>query len=74
MRTVTIAQFAKNLGVHRQTLHRMRKNGELPPTIATTRRIVRWLESDVELWFELDCCSTAKFIALKQTKKKFSRK
>lgn len=71
---MTIAQFASQLGVSRMTLSRMRKAGELPPTIPTNRRFVRWLDSDVELWFALSCPSTKEFEALKRTKRKFARK
>ena len=71
---MTITQFADRLGVSRMTLSRMRKSFELPPTIPTSRRFVRWLDSDVDLWFELGCPSTTEFEALKRTKRKFARK
>ena len=71
---MTIKEFAAELGVSRMTVHRMRKNGELPPTIPTTRRFVRWRESDIELWFDLGCPSACDFDELKHTKQKFARR
>lgn len=70
---MTIAELADRLGVSRATVHRMRTAGELPPTLKTTRRIVRWMASDVELWIDLECPRTDQFVALKRTRRKFSR-
>ena len=72
--TITPKQLAASLRVSRSTLHRMRIAGELPPVIPTSRRIVRWLESDVALWLELSCPSTADFANLKRDKQRFARK
>ena len=71
-KTISAVDFASWLGVSRMTIHRMRTAGELPPTIPTTRRFVRWLVRDVELWLSLGCPRQAEFSALKRTKQMFS--
>lgn len=70
-KSINSAGLADWIGVSRMTIHRMRQAKELPPTIATTRRFVRWLASDVELWLSLDCPRQAEFRALKRTKQMF---
>ena len=74
MTAITIAELADRLGVSRMTIHRMRKAGELPPTIQTNRRFVRWTQSDIQLWLDLNCPTTVEFTALKRTKQKFARR
>ena len=61
--TVGYRDLSEILGVSRMTLHRMRKAKELPPTVATSRRFVRWLSSDIELWLQRDCPKQAKISA-----------
>lgn len=74
MTAITIAQLADRLAVSRMTIHRMRQAAELPPTLNTSRRWVRWLDADIEFWLEMNCPKAADFISLKQTKQKFSRR
>ena len=74
MKTITTKEFAERLGVSRATIYRMRDAGELPPIIPIRRRVVRWNEEDIELWWELECPKTAQFTALKKTKLRFEAK
>ena len=74
MRAVTTKDLQKQLACSRMTVTRMREANELPPPIPTSRRLVRWLASDIDLWFELGCPPAAEFTALKKTKQKFARR
>lgn len=71
-KTLNFVQLAALLGVSRMTVHRMRKARELPPTLQTNRRFVRWLASDINLWLNSDCPREVEFKALKRTKQMFS--
>ena len=71
-KSIDAVAFAKWLGVSRMTIHRMRTANELPPTIPTKRRFVRWLARDVELWLSLDCPGESEFRVLKRTQKLIS--
>jgi len=68
-KSIDAVAFSEWLGVSRMTIFRMRKAQELPPTIPTKRRFVRWLARDVELWLSLDCPNELEFRALKRTQK-----
>ena len=74
MNAITVKELAKELGVSRATIYRMRDAGELPPIIPLRRRVIRWNKDDIELWWELDCPKTMQFIALKKTKLRFEKR
>ena len=73
MVTVNMADLSKMLGVSRTTIHRMKCADELPPTIPTKRRIVRWLAKDIDLWLDLDCPCTKNFIVYKRDLQRYTR-
>ena len=62
----SVADLAKLLGVSRDTIYRMRNSRELPDTIPTERRLIRWTVEDIELWFDLDCPRTNIFLRHKK--------
>jgi predicted DNA-binding transcriptional regulator AlpA len=68
----TVKDLCDLLAVSRATLHRMRSAGEVLDPIKTTRRIVRWSASDVELWQQLGFPNAADFRKLKRTKARFA--
>lgn len=45
-------QLAEMLGVHRATIHRMEKRGELPERREFSKRLFGWTESDIDEWLE----------------------
>ena len=74
MNTITTKELAERLGVSRATIYRMRDTGELPPIIPLKRRVVRWSEEDIKLWWELECPKAAQFTALKKTRLRFEER
>jgi predicted DNA-binding transcriptional regulator AlpA len=50
-------QFAKRLGVHKDTLRKMKDDHRLPPTCSLSipgrGGLFRWLTSDIDAWFDL---------------------
>ena len=73
MKGLTTKDLAEQLRVSRHTIYRMRLAGELPPIIQTSRRIIRWQKSDIELWFDLDCPKAKQCTALKMDMQRFAR-
>ena len=45
-------QLAEMLGVHRATIHRMEKRGELPKRREFSKRLFGWTESEIHEWLE----------------------
>lgn len=72
--TITIAGMRDVLGVSRMTLHRMRKNGEIPEPIPTKRRVIRWDRSQIELWQSWGYPTAAEFEKRKLAQRKLSRR
>ncbi len=72
--TTSITELAALLGVHRSTIYRMNKAGELPLPLPIKRRKVRWRSDDIELWLSMDCPPANAFSVLKQTKQRFAKR
>jgi predicted DNA-binding transcriptional regulator AlpA len=45
-------QLAEMLGVHRATIHRMEKRGELPPRKQFSKRLIGWDSEEIHEWYE----------------------
>ena len=45
-------QLARMLDVHRATIHRMEKRGDLPPRRQFSKRNFGWTEDDIMEWLE----------------------
>ena len=44
--------MAAMMGVHRTTIFRMEKRGELPPRKQFNKRLIGWTEKDIQEWLE----------------------
>ena len=45
-------KLAEMLGVHRATIHRMEKRGDLPARRQFSKRLIGWSENDIQGWLE----------------------
>ncbi|MCA1753449.1 MAG: AlpA family phage regulatory protein [Spirochaeta sp.] len=45
-------QLAEMLGVHRTTVHRMEKRGDLPKRRQFSKRLFGWTEKELQEWLE----------------------
>lgn len=45
-------QLAEMMGVHRATIHRMEKRGDLPNRREFSKRCFGWTESEIDQWLE----------------------
>ncbi len=63
-------QFAERLGIHKDTLRKMKDGNQLPPTcplsVPGRGGYLRWLTKDVDAWFELGCPDEHTFCKLKK--------
>ncbi len=57
------AECAALCGIGRRTWNTYRTAGKVPPSIRMGG-LTRWRRSDIELWVELGCPSTEKFLEL----------
>ena len=56
------------------TLERLKASGRLPQHTAVTRKLHRWLRSDIELWLTMGCPDRAEFEARKAQQAKAAKK
>jgi prophage regulatory protein len=52
LKVIRPTELAEKLSLSTVTLWRMEKRGELPPRRKISKRIVGWLESDIEEWLK----------------------
>jgi excisionase family DNA binding protein len=49
-RFVNVAELARRVGAHKDTVHRWIRAGVLPPPIRINRRVIRWNASTIDAW------------------------
>lgn len=49
-RFVNIAELARRVGAHKDTIHRWIRAGIIPPPIRINLRVIRWNASTIDAW------------------------